>query len=205
MKNAMKAYRNKLLIGISTAGDIPDGFLANRLKTLQKVLNGSITDSAYDSYFIFICKADQDEEGNILNSKGEITTIDDPEVLEMCTPSINVTVTLDELLDDASQAMNEPQLKAEFLNKTLNVFTNAMDAYFDINEFRSSDMQYDWTLEDLAKLPIVWYGGADLSKLHDLTAGALYGSYKGVDICITHAFFPNTIVWLERRWLALNE
>ncbi|MGH2233510.1 terminase large subunit, partial [Enterococcus faecalis] len=76
-------------------------------------MNGSITDSAYDSYFIFICKADQDEEGNILNSKGEITTIDDPEVLEMCTPSINVTVTLEELLDDASQAMNEPQLKTE--------------------------------------------------------------------------------------------
>ena len=190
MKNAMKAYRNKLLIGISTAGDIPDGFLANRIKTLHEVLNGTITDKAYDSYFIFICKADQDKEGNVLNSKGEITTLDDPEVLQMCTPSIGVTVTVDELMDDAAQAMNEPQLRAEYLNKTLNIFTNALNAYFDINEFRSSDDEYSWTLEELAKLPITWYGGADLSKLHDLTAGAIYGTYKDVDICITHAFFP---------------
>ncbi|MNV43832.1 Phage Terminase [compost metagenome] len=29
-----------------------------------------------------------------------------------------------------------------------------------------------------------------MSKLHDLTATALYGSYKGVDIAVTHAFFP---------------
>jgi phage terminase large subunit-like protein len=36
----------------------------------------------------------------------------------------------------------------------------------------------------------VWYGGADLSKMHDLTATALMGNYNGVDIIITHAFFP---------------
>lgn len=217
MKNAMKAYRNKLLIGISTAGDIPDGFLANRIKTLHEVLNGTITDKAYDSYFIFICKADQDKEGNVLNSKGEITTLDDPEVLQMCTPSIGVTVTLSELLDDAAQAMNEPQLRAEYLNKTLNIFTNALNAYFDINEFRSSDDEYSWTLEELAKLPITWYGGADLSKLHDLTAGAIYGTYKDVDICITHAFFPRAAAikkadedgiplfgWEEDGWLTMS-
>lgn len=217
MKNAMKAYRNKLLIGISTAGDIPDGFLANRIKTLHEVLNGTITDKAYDSYFIFICKADQDKEGNVLNSKGEITTLDDPEVLQMCTPSIGVTVTVDELLDDAAQAMNEPQLRAEYLNKTLNIFTNALNAYFDINEFRSSDDEYNWSLEELAKLPITWYGGADLSKLHDLTAGAIYGTYKDVDICITHAFFPRAAAikkadedgiplfgWEEDGWLTMS-
>ena len=217
MKNAMKAYRNKLLIGISTAGDIPDGFLANRIKTLHDILNGTITDKAYDSYFIFICKADQDKEGNVLNSKGEITTLDDPEVLQMCTPSIGVTVTVDELLDDAAQAMNEPQLRAEYLNKTLNIFTNALNAYFDINEFRSSDDEYNWTLEELAKLPITWYGGADLSKLHDLTAGAIYGTYKDVDICITHAFFPRAAAikkadedgiplfgWEEDGWLTMS-
>ena len=217
MKNAMKAYRNKLLIGISTAGDIPDGFLANRLNTLHGVLDGTNTEKAYDSYFIFICKADQDKEGNVLNSKGEITTLDDPEVLQMCTPSIGVTVTIEDLMDDAAQAMNEPQLRAEYLNKTLNIFTNALNAYFDINEFRSSDDEYNWSLEELAKLPITWYGGADLSKLHDLTAGAIYGTYKDIDICITHAFFPRAAAikkgdedgiplfgWEEDGWLTMS-
>lgn len=197
MKNAMKAYRNKLLIGISTAGDIPDGFLANRIKTLHKVLNGTIKDKAYDSYFAFICKADQNTDGDIVNSKGEIASINDEEVLSMCTPSIGVTVTLKELLDDATQAMNEPQLKMEFLNKTLNVFTNELRAYFDINEFMNSDAEYSWTIDQLAKLPIDWFGGADLSKMHDLTAAALYGNYKGVDICITHAFFPVVAAYLK--------
>lgn len=197
MKNAMKAYRNKLLIGISTAGDIPDGFLANRIKTLHKVLNGTIKDKAYDSYFAFICKADQNTDGDIVNSKGEIASINDEEVLSMCTPSIGVTVTLKELLDDATQAMNEPQLKMEFLNKTLNVFTNELRAYFDINEFMNSDSEYSWTIDQLAKLPIDWFGGADLSKMHDLTAAALYGNYKGVDICITHAFFPVVAAYLK--------
>lgn len=197
MKNAMKAYRNKLLIGISTAGDIPDGFLANRIKTLHKVLNGTIKDKAYDSYFAFICKADQNTDGDIVNSKGEIASINDEEVLSMCTPSISVTVTLKELLDDATQAMNEPQLKMEFLNKTLNVFTNELRAYFDINEFMNSDAEYSWTIDQLAKLPIDWFGGADLSKMHDLTAAALYGNYKGVDICITHAFFPVVAAYLK--------
>lgn len=197
MKNAMKAYRNKLLIGISTAGDIPDGFLANRIKTLHKVLNGTIKDKAYDSYFAFICKADQNTDGDIVNSKGEIASINDEEVLSMCTPSIGVTVTLKELLDDATQAMNEPQLKMEFLNKTLNVFTNELRAYFDINEFMNSDAEYSWAIDQLAKLPIDWFGGADLSKMHDLTAAALYGNYKGVDICITHAFFPVVAAYLK--------
>ena len=65
-----------------------------------------------------------------------------------------------------------------------------MRTYFDIDEFRRSDRKYNWTLEDLARLPIEWYGGADLSKLHDLTAAVLFGNYKGVDIIIPHAWFP---------------
>lgn len=217
MKNAMKAYRNKLLVGISTAGDIPNGFLANRIKTLIAVLEGTIQDEAYDSYFAFLCMADQDEEGNFLNSKGEIVEFDDPEVLQMCTPSIGLTVTLEELMDDAAQARNEPQLRSEFFNKTLNVFTNAMNAYFKVQEFQSSDKEYSWTLQELAKLPIQWYGGADLSKMHDLTAGSLYGTYKDVDICITHAFFPVVAAhlkaqeddiplfwWEEKGWLTMS-
>lgn len=69
-------------------------------------------------------------------------------------------------------------------------YTSAMKAYFDLGEFQRSDAQYNWTLDELAKLPVQWYGGADLSKMHDLTAAALYGEYNGIDIVITHAWFP---------------
>ena len=36
-KEAMKAYTNKLIIGISTAGDNENSFLGNRLKYCRKV------------------------------------------------------------------------------------------------------------------------------------------------------------------------
>ena len=61
-KEMMKAYTNKLLIGISTAGDDPNSFLAQRVKYCKKVLDKEIED---EQYFIFICEADMtvDEEG----------------------------------------------------------------------------------------------------------------------------------------------
>lgn len=184
MKKTMSAYRNSMLFVISTAGDIPTGFLANRLKYCQKVLKQLVTD---DSFFIFICKANQSADGDVVDYLDENT-------LKMANPSWGVTVSLKALKEEAEQAMNDPQTRNEFFNKTLNIFTNSMNAYFNPDEFIASDSCYDWSLEELARLPIRWYGGADLSRLHDLTAAALYGVYhdgeKDVDICITHAFFP---------------
>lgn len=184
MKKTMSAYRNKLLFIISTAGDIPNGFLANRLTYCRKVLEQSIEN---DELFIFICKANEDKDGMPIDYLSD-------ETLMMANPSCGVTVTLEELRAEAEMALNDPQTRMEFFNKTLNVFTNSMNTYFNVDEFIASDEQYNWTIEELAKLPIKWYGGADLSKMHDLTAAALVGEYehdgKKIDIAITHAFFP---------------
>lgn len=179
-KEAMKAYTNKLMIGISTAGDNEQAFLGQRLKYCRKVLNGTVKD---EQYFIFMCCAPE----GVKDGSVDFT---DPVVHEMANPAYGVSIRPDEILNDSLQALNDPQQRKDFLAKSLNVYSNALTAYFDIEEFRRSDQKYSWTLQELAKLPIDWYGGADLSKLHDLTATALYGNYKGVDIIITHAFFP---------------
>lgn len=181
-KEAMKAYTNKLLIGISTAGDDAQGFLGKRLEYCRKVLDGTIKD---EQYFIFMCCANADESGEI--------DYTDPKVHEMANPAYGVTIRPEEILNDSLQAQNDPQQRKDFFAKSLNVFTNAMKAWFDIEEFRRSDEKYDWTIEQLSKLPIDWYGGADLSRMYDLTAAALYGQYQGTDIIITHAFFPVTM------------
>lgn len=178
-KEAMKAYTNKLIIGISTAGDNEQSFLGQRLSYCRKVLDGTVQD---EQYFIFMCCANPDENGEI--------DYTNPIVHEMANPAYGVSIRPAELMNDALQAQNDPQQRKDFFAKSLNVYTSAMKAYFNIDEFRRSDAQYNWTLDELAKLPIDWYGGADLSKLHDLTASALYGTYKDVDIIITHAFFP---------------
>jgi len=179
IKESGKAYRNSLCIGITTAGDDMTSFCYNREKYCQKILDGTVKD---EQYFVFIAKADEDENGDVdyLN----------PIEHEKANPNYNVSVSAQELMAEALQAQNDPQQRKSFLAKSLNVYTSAMKAYFNIEEFRASDRKYSWTLEELAKLPIEWYGGADLAKLHDLCATALYGTYKDVDIVITHAFFP---------------
>lgn len=179
-KEAMKAYTNKLIIGISTAGDNEQLFLGQRLKYCRKVLDGTVKD---EQYFIFMCCAPE----GIKDGSVDFT---DPKIHEMANPAYGVSIRPDELMNDAQQALNDPQQRKDFFAKSLNVYTNALKAYFNIDEFRKSDEKYDWTIEQLSKLPIKWYGGADLSKLHDLTTAALFGNYKGVDIIITHAWFP---------------
>lgn len=179
-KEAMKAYTNKLMIGISTAGDNEQAFLGQRLKYCRKVLDGTVKD---EQYFIFMCCAPE----GVKDGSVDFT---DPVVHEMANPAYGVSIRPEEILNDALQAQNDPQQRKDFFAKSLNVYSNALTAYFDIEEFRKSDEKYSWTLQELAKLPIDWYGGADLSKLYDLSATALFGNYKGVDIIITHAFFP---------------
>ena len=178
-KECQKAYTNKMLIGISTAGDEEQGFLGQRVKYCKSVLDDIVKD---EQYFIFICEADPDENGEI--------DYTNPVIHEMANPAYGVSIRPAEILNDSLQAQNDPQQRKDFFAKSLNVFTAAMKAWFDIEEFRRSDSQYNWTLEELAKLPVRWYGGADLSRVYDLTAACLYGQYKGVDIVITHAFFP---------------
>lgn len=206
IKESGKAYRNSLCVGITTAGDNMNSFCYNRMKYCQKILEGTVAD---DQYFVFIAKADEDENGEV--------DYTNPIEHEKANPNYNVSVSGQELLNDARQAQNDPQQRKSFLAKSLNIYTSAMQAYFNIDEFRASDLQYKWTIKDLSKLPIEWYGGADLSKRFDLTAAALYGRYGDVDIVITHAFFPIAQAhrkadedniplfgWREDGWLTMS-
>lgn len=204
-KECQKAYTNKLLIGISTAGDDAQGFLAQRLKYCRNILDGTVKD---EQYFVFICCANPGENGEI--------DYTNPITHEMANPNYGVTIRPAEILNDSLQAQNDPQQRKDFFAKSLNVFTSAIKAWFDIEEFKASDRKYNWTLAELAKLSIDWYGGADLSRMYDLTAAALYGNYQGVDIIITHGFFPVTQAakkadedniplfgWMEDGWLTM--
>lgn len=179
IKESGKAYTNKLCLGITTAGDNMNSFCYNRLKYCQKILDGTVKD---EQYFVFITKADEAEDGSV--------DYTNPIEHEKANPNYGVTIRPEDIMNDALQAQNDPQQRKDFLAKSLNIYTSSMKSYFNIEEFRASDRKYNWTIEELAKLPIEWYGGADLAKLHDLCATALYGAYGDVDIAITHAFFP---------------
>lgn len=205
-KEGQKAYTNKLMIGITTAGDEMNSFCYRRLDYGVKVANGTVKD---DSLFVFISRADQDENGNV-----DYTNAIQH---QKANPNYGITIRPADMMNDALQAQNDPQQRKDFLSRSLNIYTSSIKAYFNINEFRSSDKKYNWTLEELAKLKIDWYGGADLSKMHDLTAASLIGNYNGVDIIIPHAWFPITAAykkaeedniplfgWKDEGWLTMS-
>lgn len=205
-KEAQRAYTNRLMIGITTAGDNVNSFCYRRLEYALKVVDGTIED---DTLFVFIARADQDDRGNV--------DYTDPIQHEKANPSYGVTIRPELMMQEALQAQNDPQQRKDFLSRSLNIYTSSVKAWFDIEEFRRSDAQYSWTLEQLAGLGISWYGGADLSRMYDLTAAALYGSYNDVDIVITHAFFPVAQAaakadedqiplygWMDDGWLTMS-
>ena len=180
-KEAMKAYTNKLMIGITTAGDNINSFCYRRLNYGVNVVSGVVKD---DSLFVFIARADQGPNGEI--------DYTNPIQHEKANPGYGITIRPKDILQESLQAQNDPQQRKDFLSRSLDIYTSSIKAYFDLGEFQRSDQKYKWTLDELARLPIDWYGGADLSRMFDLTAAALFGHYNGVDIIISHAFFPIT-------------
>lgn len=135
IKEAMKAYTNKLMIGITTAGDNMNSFCYQRMKYCQKILDGTVKD---ESYFVFITKADETETGEIDYAN--------PIEHEKANPNYGVTIRPEDMMNDAYQAQNDPQQRKDFLAKSLNIYTSAMKAYFNIDEFRASDKKYNWTI-----------------------------------------------------------
>ena len=217
LKEATKAYTNKLVITITTAGDDGTSFCAQRLTYCRRVLRGKFQN---ENLFSFICCADESE-------KGEVDILD-PVQHQKANPSYGVTIRPADIMNDAQQAEHDPQQRKDFLAKSLNIFTAQQRAYFDVKAFQWSNRQSekalgidpDWSLDQkldfVAKLPVRWYGGADLSKLHDLTASALHGQYGEIDIVIPHCWFPITAAvekadkdniplfgWQDDGWLTM--
>lgn len=206
-KDAQKAYRNKLMVGITTAGDNVNSFGHGQMEYAVKVAAGVVKD---DSFFAFVARADQDQKGNV--------DYTDPVQHQKANPNYGVTISPEELKQDALQAQNDPQKRKNFLARSLNIYTSSLRSYFDVEEFKRSDRKHNFTVEELAKLPVTWYGGADLSRWHDLTAAALYGHYdaEDLDVVITHGFFPVEMAakkadedhiplfgWQEDGWLTI--
>ncbi|MEL7610608.1 MAG: terminase large subunit [Bacillota bacterium] len=225
IREAGKAYTNKLCIGITTAGDNMTSFCYQRLQYALKIINGTVT---AEHLFVFATMADANGKSDVdYTSKHQH---------EIANPNYGVSIRPADMMNDALDAQNDPQQRKDFLAKSLNIYTAAMKAYFNIDEFRASDAKYDWPIEELAKMPIKWFGGADLSKLFDLTASALYGTYRTgrmvkitdesgdsidvpeeVDIIIPHCWFPITQAhhkadedniplfgWQDDGWLTMS-
>lgn len=186
----------KLILAVTTAGDDGTGFCAQRMAYCSKIVRGEITGADADRIFAFLARADPDPETQEVNYL-------DPLNWQKANPNWGVTIRPEDMEASTLQAMNDPQMRKEFLTRSLNVFVSSFKAWFNIDEFVRSDTRYNFTLPQLVKLVKSWYGGADLSKLHDLTAAAIVGEIpakaaattewtpkENVLVIIPHCWFP---------------
>ena len=183
IRESGKAYTNKLTIGITTAGDDVNTFGYRLLKYCQSVVSGEVK---HEQYFIFIAKADEDDEGGV--------NYTDPLEHEKANPNYGVTIRAEDMLEDALRAKNDEQQRKDFLAKSLNIYTAHRKAWFSLDTFRrSTDAYRTTTLSDVLERNLTWYGGVDLSRMYDLTAVALYAydEEHDIDHIITHAWFPS--------------
>lgn len=167
LRDGSKAFSNKLILCTFTAGDDGTGFAATHRDYMERILRGTITGPAADRTFVLLAQAPEQPDGSIdfLN----------PAVHRACNPAYGITIRPADMIAAAEQAEHNPSLRKEFFTRSLNRFVSSFKAWFDVEEFRRSDARYDWTQAELAKLVKAWFGGADLSKLHDLTAACLAG------------------------------
>lgn len=222
LSDATKAYRNKLILATTTAGDNGTGFCAQHMVYCSKIARGEITGPDADRIFSFICRADPDPETGKVDFLSE-------KAWRQANPSWGVTISPADMEASALKAQNNPQTRNEFYTRSLNVFVNSLGAYFSIEEFIGSDVRYNFSPEELAKLVPAWFGGADLSRLHDLTAACIVGEIpaakaatpdwtppEDVLVIIPHAWFPVTAAaakaqedeiplfgWADDGWLTM--
>lgn len=186
LRDSMKGFSNKLLLATFTAGDDALGFAASYRDYLEKILRGTVTGVDADRTFAFVAQAPADENGDVdyLN----------PAVHRAANPGYGITIRADDMLAAAQRAEHNPMTRKEFYTRSLNRFVGSLKAWFDLNEFIRSDGHYRWTQAEAAKLIKSWFGGADLSKLHDLTAA-----------CINGEIPKETAAAWCRRWAAEGE
>jgi len=197
LRDSMKAFTNKLILCTFTAGDDGLGFAAQKRDYMEKILRGTVTGVDADRTHVFLAQAPEEPDGSI--------DFMSPSVHRAANPAYNITIRPEDMIAAAEQANAQPRLRKEFLTRSLNRFVSSFKAWFDVEEFRRSDRHYSWSQEELTKLVPAWFGGADLSKLHDLTAACLAGEIpaklaaskdwtppEDVLVLVPHCWFPIT-------------
>jgi phage terminase large subunit-like protein len=170
-KSSMVARRQPLLCSITTAGHTRENIAYYQRQHAEQVLEGTIPD---DGYFAFIASPD---DGDAWDAE---------RTWHKANPSLGVTVQIDRLRSDCSQARNIRSLKADFVRFNVNRWpTTSLSPWIDVTDLSKPGCGY--LLESEHQLRIVdrlaavekrlagqrCWAGVDLALVSDLSAVAL--------------------------------
>lgn len=140
-----------LQIAITTAGSDREGICYELHDYIVKVLNGSVKD---ESFFGIIYSIDEDDNWQ------------DPKIWAKSNPNLGVSIYQDDMERKALKAAEIPAAQNNFLRKHLNVWTQQVTRWIDIDLWDANHTR-EVDPEKLSRH--ICYGGIDLSSVQDLT------------------------------------
>lgn len=172
MKSGMGARPEGLLISCTTAGYVNDGPYDEMMKRSTRFLKG---DSREQRLLPFIYMIDDPEKWDDINE------------LRKSNPNLDVSVTVDYLLEEIAVAEGSLSKRAEYLTKYCNIKQNSSLAWLEasIVEDAAGD---DLRLDDFRNSYCV--GGIDLSQTRDLTACTVVIEKNGELYVFAKFFLP---------------
>lgn len=152
LKSSQGARKQPLLLSISTAGYINEGIYDELLKRATRMLMG---DSNESRLCAFVYQID------------DVKKWDDINELRKSNPNLNVSVSVDYLLEEIAIAQGSLSKRAEFLTKYANIKQSSSQAWLPAEVVERASGE-PLNMEDFRNCYAV--AGIDLSRSVDLTA-----------------------------------
>lgn len=183
VKRGMNKRKQPLAIYITTMGSVLDGPLMYYYGLFTDAMLGQLRQDVADRLFAFIAEMDPEDD------------IEDSSLWIKANPSIGVLLDIETLKTDWARCKQIPAERADFINKQLDIFTDAADMPFIDHDviMRNEDWIDTGLLEGRS-----CYGGFDLSLSEDMTAAGLeFQLDDGRYFYLCHA-------WTTRRKVELD-
>lgn len=155
IKNSRGAREQPLIIYITTAGYQLEGPLVNYYEQGADVLNGDIND---ERTFYYLAELD------------DISEFNKPEMWVKANPNLNVSIKLEDMIEDWEKAKRTPAERNDFITKRFNKFVNSNEqSFLDYETIKKNKKKIDYNT--LRHIPAI--GGFDLSDSEDFTSACL--------------------------------
>lgn len=172
LKSALGARKQPLIFSISTSGYENEGIYDELMKRSTRVLLGESKESRLLPLLYMI---DDIDKWNDINE------------LQKSMPNLNVSVSVDYLLEEIAVAEGSLSKKAEFLTKYCNIKQNSSQAWLPSAVVEKCEAELN--IADFAHSYAC--GGIDLSQTTDLTSCCVTIEKDGVIHVFSHFWLPS--------------
>lgn len=170
--SALGARQQPIVLSISTAGYENEGVFDELMKRATSLLKGTSKEKRFAPFLYVV---DNVEKWNDINE------------LKKSNPNLNVSTTVDFLLDEIAIAENSLTKKMEFITKYCNIKQNSSHAWLDAQTVEKTSGA-SLNLEDFRDCYCV--GGIDLSRTTDLTCALVIIEKNNVLHTFAKFFLP---------------